>query len=140
MVNSDMKATNAALHATSPTSTTTTTTTKDDTLAKLGTATHTLVRLTDQNTHLHSALKKAREHILLQDRLLKESKSGGANGDVKVYQEAIQSFEAQVRDKESEIELLKGELNKVKEKQSRAWLDGQGLRGSDWLREQRNLL
>lgn len=104
-----MKATKSALEARSSS------TTPNDTLTKLGTATHKLVQLTDQNSHLHSALKKAREHILLQDRLLKESSLSSVEGQKssRLFQEAFQSFEAQVKDKEAEIERLKGELGFV---------------------------
>ncbi len=108
----------------------------DDSTLKLGSATEKLVQLTEQNAQLHTALRRARDHILLQDRMLKEARA--KEPTTPLYQEAIQSFETQVREKELEIERLRQELLKspsvAKDPQSlmtAAWYDI-GKRRLDW--------
>ncbi|KAJ3129347.1 Protein Hook 1 [Nowakowskiella sp. JEL0407] len=67
------------------------------------------VRLTEQNESLHRGLKSAKEHILWQDKFLKEQKE--TNSKSSNFKEAMAMYTAQIAEKNKEIEKLKSELN-----------------------------
>ncbi|KAJ1562487.1 Protein Hook 1 [Nowakowskiella sp. JEL0078] len=71
-----------------------------------------VVRLTEQNAELHKSMKSAKEHILWQDKFIKEQKDSSTKSDN--FAEAIAMYTAQVKEKTVENERLKRELNDVR--------------------------
>ncbi|KAJ3076454.1 hypothetical protein HK102_005417, partial [Quaeritorhiza haematococci] len=80
----------------------------DETAAKLAQATTKVVYLQEQNSALHKALKQAKERIVSQDKHLKEIKAIGPKEN---FTEAITSYEAALKEKDMEMERIRGELN-----------------------------
>ncbi|KAH6581818.1 hypothetical protein BASA50_010835 [Batrachochytrium salamandrivorans] len=98
-VNSELRSSLAAMETKGQSS--------DETTQKLGTATQRLVQLTDQNVHLQDSLKKAKEHILNQEKKIRNLQES----DQKEYfNEALQSLQSTMKLKEMELERAKKEV------------------------------
>ncbi|KAJ3355007.1 hypothetical protein HDU83_004178 [Entophlyctis luteolus] len=82
-------------------------TTTDETSQKVADTTQKIVLLTEQNTKVLKALKEAKKHILTQDKQIKDLKATVPKDN---FVEAIQSYEAQLAEKNLEIERAKKEL------------------------------
>ncbi|KAJ3020272.1 UNVERIFIED_CONTAM: Protein Hook 1 [Siphonaria sp. JEL0065] len=99
----------------------------DDTAQKVAATTQKIVLLTEQNTKVLKALKEAKKHILTQDKQIKDLKSVNPKDN---FMEAITSYEAQLAEKNAEIERCKKELNDTRRAAKReqalmlsAWYD-----------------
>ncbi|KAI8897946.1 hypothetical protein BC833DRAFT_591656 [Globomyces pollinis-pini] len=79
----------------------------DETTKSLVTATQKLGQFNDQNTHLHTALKQAKELILSQDKKIKELVQAGTTEN---FAEAINSLESTLRIREAELDRSRQEL------------------------------
>ncbi|KAJ3415997.1 Protein Hook 1 [Chytridiales sp. JEL 0842] len=73
----------------------------EETTQKLAAATQKIVQLTEQNNNLHKALKSAKQHILSQDKKIKDIQNAAPKEN---FPEALASYETKVRDLEAEIE------------------------------------
>ncbi|KAJ3046327.1 hypothetical protein HDV00_000141 [Rhizophlyctis rosea] len=81
----------------------------DETTQKLGSVTQKMVQSQEQNIQLHEALKRAKEHIILQEKQLKERQAAlPKDGN---YAEAIASFETQLKERDEEIQRIRRELS-----------------------------
>ncbi|KAJ3290095.1 hypothetical protein HDU79_003511 [Rhizoclosmatium sp. JEL0117] len=99
----------------------------DETAQKVAATTQKIVLLTEQNTKVLKALKEAKKHILTQDKQIKDLKSTAPKDN---FMEAITSYEAQLAEKNAEIERAKKELNDTRRAAKReqalmlsAWYD-----------------
>ncbi|KAJ3059107.1 hypothetical protein HDU98_004899 [Podochytrium sp. JEL0797] len=79
----------------------------DETAQKVAATTQKIVLLTEQNTKVLKALKEAKKHILTQDKQIKDLKSVAPKDN---FLEAIQSYEAQIAEKNAQIERANKEL------------------------------
>ncbi|KAJ3350784.1 hypothetical protein HDU83_009413 [Entophlyctis luteolus] len=79
----------------------------DETAQKVADTTQKIVLLTEQNTKVLKALKEAKKHILTQDKQIKDLKATVPKDN---FVEAIQSYEAQLAEKNLEIDRAKKEL------------------------------
>ncbi|KAI9332997.1 HOOK protein-domain-containing protein, partial [Obelidium mucronatum] len=79
----------------------------DETAQKVAATTQKIVLLTEQNTKVLKALKEAKKHILTQDKQIKDLKSVNPKDN---FLEAMTSYEAQITEKNAEIERCKKEL------------------------------
>jgi protein HOOK3 len=92
----------------------------NDVNTKLASATQKIVQLTDQNALLHQALRKAKNHILMLDKTIKDERSLKMHfSDQNPYAEAIHSFETQIAEKNTEINRLRTDLKDLKESTKR---------------------
>ncbi|KAJ3289904.1 hypothetical protein HK104_007134 [Borealophlyctis nickersoniae] len=80
----------------------------DETTQKLGSVAQKLAQVTDQNQALHLAVKRAKEHILLQEKQLKERTVALPKDNN--YSEAIGSYETMLKERDQELERVKREL------------------------------
>lgn len=65
------------------------------------------MKISEQNDQLHAALKRAKQHILSQDKMIKSLQSSGNAGS---FSEAVTSLQNTVNMKTNEVERLKQEL------------------------------
>ncbi|KAI8619638.1 HOOK protein-domain-containing protein [Chytriomyces sp. MP71] len=79
----------------------------DETAQKVASTTQQIVLLTEQNTKVLKALKEAKKHILTQDKQIKDLKAVAPKDN---FMEAIQSYEATIAEKNSELERAKKEV------------------------------
>ncbi|KAL2911966.1 hypothetical protein HK105_208576 [Polyrhizophydium stewartii] len=97
--NSELRAALAALETKGQSS--------DETTQKLGAATQRLVQLTDQNVHLQESLKKAKEHIINQEKKIRSQQESDQKDTLA---EAVQSMQSMLKLKEMEVERCKKEI------------------------------
>lgn len=79
----------------------------DETMNKLSSATKKVVVLSEQCNNLHKALKKTKEHILMQDKQIKDLRSKNPSEN---YAEAIKSLEISLKERDFELERIRQEL------------------------------
>ncbi|KAI8909709.1 hypothetical protein EDD86DRAFT_177758, partial [Gorgonomyces haynaldii] len=121
----------------------------DETTQKLSTVTQNLVQLTNQNTEEPKASRLIVEHILSQDKKIRELSQVES---AEHYVEALQSLQTVIKEREGEIDRLKQELQDTRYASRReqklivsAWYElGMKLaqqqtqeRSSSWLKSER---
>ncbi|TPX36316.1 hypothetical protein SmJEL517_g01483 [Synchytrium microbalum] len=72
-------------------------------------------KIAEQNALLHKALKKAKDHILSQEKQIKDLKSTSTSSSQSQsnYAEALTSYEAMLHDKDNELERIQNEYNEL---------------------------
>ncbi|KAI9209772.1 HOOK protein-domain-containing protein [Polychytrium aggregatum] len=78
----------------------------EETAQRLALATQKIVQLSEQSQQLHTALRKSKEHILAQDKQIRDLRSNAQEN----YAEAIVSLEVQLKEREEELKRAQNEL------------------------------